>query len=167
MLTLSIQQKRLFLHRYYFSLSSTHPEYALSRHVSLSAALKILDERRIHDFPFDDKLDTINHVLPAAIILLLDALYPLSEKQKADQTEILLERCVDIEGLLDPLRGMTYRNSTREIVRSLRAVDDLLKATITRARSQSDRTRVEDSESSFQPAESSFCEVLDDLDFSM
>ncbi|EIW67166.1 hypothetical protein TREMEDRAFT_64406 [Tremella mesenterica DSM 1558] len=130
-LAMSRQQKRLFLHRHYFALSASHERYARSRSISVEAALRLYDERQANDFPFDDFLDTINHSLPAAIVLLLDAIYPLPSQHTTPQ--LMIERCEQVERLLGPLRAATYRASTTAITKSLASVDELLQEKLRQA----------------------------------
>ncbi|WVQ82885.1 hypothetical protein IAT38_005021 [Cryptococcus sp. DSM 104549] len=162
-MALKISQRRLFLHRHYFSLTATHLPYAPSRRLSLSAASDICRERRMHDLPFDDKLDTINGVLPAAIVLLLDAIFPLP----GDRTTygFVLERCHQVEELVGPLRAATYSRMKGRMGQTLMKVDELLGNTL-RAAQAAEMVRA----AWMQPSreveqDTSFSAVLDGLSF--
>lgn len=127
-MALSIPQKRLLLHRHYFALSATDMSYVHSRQVSVDASLAILAERRVHDFPFDDKLDTLNHALPAAIVLLLDVLHPLPGTMYSPDK--VRRRCLEVEELLSPLRGTATKHSTVALAKRVNMLDDLLQSTV-------------------------------------
>lgn len=132
---MSINHKRLLCLRHYFTLSATNEEYAESRILSVKTAFDIAAERRMHSFPFDDALDTVVHVLPAAIVLLLDCLYPLPGRHVS--LSELRERCLEVEVLLNPLRGVARsgRQST-EVTNTFAAVDALLVTTFSRVQKE-------------------------------
>ena len=110
------------------ALSASDSAYQHSRDCSVDAALSILAEREQHDLPFEDKLDTINHTLPAAIVLLLDAIYP-SPGHEAE-VDLIIERCHQIEGLLAPIRTAIHQHSVPDLAKSLAGLDGLLHDTL-------------------------------------
>ena len=65
--------------------------------------------------------------LPAAIVLLLDAIYPVPSQRTT--FALVIERCAAVERLLSPLRAATYRGSTAAVLKSLASVDELLRDT--------------------------------------
>ncbi|ODN88837.1 hypothetical protein L198_06639 [Cryptococcus wingfieldii CBS 7118] len=155
-------QRRLYLHRHYFSLTATHPQYAPSRLMSLQAASDICLERFLHDLPFDDKLDTINGVLPAAIVLLLDAIYPLKGERLT--FGFVIQRCEEVERLLAPIRFSTYRSSTQTINITLKSVDRLLADTLQAAQA-AEIVRASWTQLVLQPGGDTFGDLLDGLSF--
>ena len=75
---------------------------------------------------FDRSLLT-RSTLPAAIVLLLDAIYPVPSQRTT--FALVIERCAAVERLLSPLRAATYRGSTAAVLKSLASVDELLRDT--------------------------------------
>ncbi|ODO05040.1 hypothetical protein I350_05652 [Cryptococcus amylolentus CBS 6273] len=161
-LFLKTRQRRLYLHRHHFSLTATHPQYAPSRLMSLQAASDICLERSLHDLPFDDKLDTINGVLPAAIVLLLDAIYPLKGERLT--FGFVIQRCEEVERLLAPIRFSTYRSSTQTINITLKSVDKLLADTLQAAQA-AEIVRASWTQPVLQPGGDTFGDLLDGLSF--
>lgn len=130
-MALSIPQKRLYIHRQYFALSASDAVYAQSRRISLEAAYSIFNECQAADFPFDDKLDTLNHVLPAAIVLMLDCLYPCAGDEVCDSSQ-LTQRSLQVGLLLQLLRNSVHHNSstTSVLIKTMDQVESLYKSTI-------------------------------------
>ncbi|WVQ96894.1 hypothetical protein IAU59_004001 [Kwoniella sp. CBS 9459] len=157
---LKVCQRRLYLHRHYFALTGSNEAYAPSRRMSLTAAFDICREMQRYDLPFDDKLDTINGILPAAIVLLLDAIYPLPSERTTYKH--VIDRCYQVEGLLAPLRTLTSSDHSTKI---LRGVDQLLRDTL-RAAQAAEMVRASwELPSEVNQGEASFSSILDGLNF--
>ncbi|OCF30964.1 hypothetical protein I316_07370 [Kwoniella heveanensis BCC8398] len=160
---LKVCQRRLYLHRQYFALTGANEEYAPSRRMSLTAAFDICRERQRYDLPFDDKLDTINGILPAAVVLLLDAIYPLPSERTTYKH--VIERCEQVETLLAPLRTVTYKASSQHLTKILSGVDHLLADTL-RAAQAAELIRASwEMPAEVNEGESNFSTILDGFNF--